>query len=870
MITKNKLSLLLGTAMVVATATPALADPVVPGDGFASVTSSTFVGADTTTCAAPNDGSSSYVTDDAKIVGTTPTASVEASGTSPTYSVTATCFDASQDSTFDTKFAEETKNIFFGFANDKLETSLLGQADDTVAYVNVYEDGTATSSTAGVVEAYVEYTDDGKNGDPLDGNPGVTNTQNGPFTPTSGGKVATYDYEVTGQSGDAAMYYTHTEVEDLTDNGINDGTGTTTTNYQTAGGSSWSQSTGTSTFDPVSKTFDYVAVSGQYATQSVTGNTVGEFDTKAGTTSETTQSATGFSVTDGTDTTTLDVDGLSGTGPIKVSGGGASYVQVNADDVTIHGGTTSTTVVVNNSGVTVTDSTNGQTFAVDSSGNGTFAGNVGAVNGNFSGNVGVGGTLTVTGLTTLNGGLGVTGGTTTDTLAVTSTSTFTGLATFNGGAVVNGGLTTDSIVNTGALDQQGNISNSTGNVVISDNLNVNGDVAVTGSLDQQGAIFNSTGNVTVGDNLVVTGNSTVQGNSTVNGDLQVDGYATFSGPWAWVQNDLYVDDNTILRGAIYNDGGANGGAVYVNDALTVTGATKLGSSLAVTGATTTNGITNTGNIGTTTLTTTGSATIGNGLIVSAGGASITGNSTVTGTLGVTGLLTASGGVSTTTLTTSGNATIGGGLAVTGNYTTTNGNITTTNGTITGATLVSTGATSVGTNLTVGGTATVTGLLSANGGIKTNNANIAAGTGSITAGTIVINGSNGNKISGLANATLSASSTEAVTGQQLFQTNTALSALDAREAAHYAQLTADLDSVKRRAFQGVAMNFAANAAPLNLANGEAGISGGVGVFEGEWGAAIRAAGVTSGGIGLGANFGFSSDSVGGAVGASIKF
>jgi hypothetical protein len=67
-----------------------------------------------------------------------------------------------------------------------------------------------------------------------------------------------------------------------------------------------------------------------------------------------------------------------------------------------------------------------------------------------------------------------------------------------------------------------------------------------------------------------------------------------------------------------------------------------------------------------------------------------------------------------------------------------------------------------------------------------------------------------------------------------------------------------------------MNFALNAAPLNLANGEGGIAAGVGTFEDEWAGAIRAAYVTDSGFGIGANFGFSKDAVGGAVGASIKF
>lgn len=67
-----------------------------------------------------------------------------------------------------------------------------------------------------------------------------------------------------------------------------------------------------------------------------------------------------------------------------------------------------------------------------------------------------------------------------------------------------------------------------------------------------------------------------------------------------------------------------------------------------------------------------------------------------------------------------------------------------------------------------------------------------------------------------------------------------------------------------------MGFASNAAPLNLANGEGGISAGVGYFQGEWGGAVKAQYVTDSGVGLGLNVGFSADAVGGGVGASIKF
>ncbi|MFN4241336.1 MAG: hypothetical protein ACK4E5_11930, partial [Erythrobacter cryptus] len=252
-----------------------------------------------------------------------------------------------------------------------------------------------------------------------------------------------------------------------------------------------------------------------------------------------------------------------------------------------------------------------------------------------------------------------------------------------------------------------------------------------------------------------------------------------------------------------------------------------------------------------TVVSTGATSVGTNLTVG-GAASIGGNTSIGGTLGVTGLTSTNGIANTGTITSTGNITSGG--------------------TITGAALVSTGDTSVGANLTVGGAASIAGATSIGGALSvvgnytTAAGNISTTTGQIRAGNVLINPSNNGKITGLTDATLSATSTDAVTGRQLNATNLALAALDAR-------VTQDIDRLFNRtdkAYQGVAMAFAMNAAPLSLSNGEGGISGGVGVFEGEWGGAIRAQYVTDAGVTLGANFGFSDNSVGGAVGAGFKF
>ncbi|WP_415836411.1 beta strand repeat-containing protein, partial [Polynucleobacter arcticus] len=140
----------------------------------------------------------------------------------------------------------------------------------------------------------------------------------------------------------------------------------------------------------------------------------------------------------------------------------------------------------------------------------------------------------------------------------------------------------------------------------------------------------------------------------------------------------------------------------------------------VTGVATTNSLTNTGNVGSTTLSTTGQATLNS--------ATITNNATVGGTLAVTGAattngLTNTGNVETTTLETSGlatlrsaaianNASVGGSLTVAGSATTiglTNtGNVATTTLNTTG--LATLRSATITNNATVGGNLTVVGKI----------------------------------------------------------------------------------------------------------------------------------------------------------------
>lgn len=183
------------------------------------------------------------------------------------------------------------------------------------------------------------------------------------------------------------------------------------------------------------------------------------------------------------------------------------------------------------------------------------------------------------------------------------------------------------------------------------------------------------------------------------------------------------------------------GGTTANDSFTASGySVDLVTGAAALGATTTNGITNTGDISTTTLTTTGNATVGGALAVTG----------ATSTNGITN----TGDISTTTLTTTGNATVGGALAVTG-ATSTNG-ITNTgairntgsifnsgdflNGGNMGVlgTTVLRGATTVQSTLDVTGATTLNGATTVNNTLNVNGATTVVGATSIT-GTTSIHG-----------------------------------------------------------------------------------------------------------------------------------
>jgi hypothetical protein len=174
-----------------------------------------------------------------------------------------------------------------------------------------------------------------------------------------------------------------------------------------------------------------------------------------------------------------------------------------------------------------------------------------------------------------------------------------------------GNQTFGNVTTTGTLDQQGAVSNSTGDVVINDDANVTGSLDVdtdlnvdgnsthVGTLDQQGAVSNSTGDVVINDDANVTGSLdvdtdlNVDGNSThvgtldqqgavsnSTGDVVINDDANVTGSLD-VDTDLNIDGNTTLVGTLDQQGAISNstGNVNISDNLVVTGYSDLQGSI---------------------------------------------------------------------------------------------------------------------------------------------------------------------------------------------------------------------------------------------------------------------------------------------------
>ncbi|WP_289845442.1 ESPR-type extended signal peptide-containing protein, partial [Acinetobacter soli] len=181
-------------------------------------------------------------------------------------------------------------------------------------------------------------------------------------------------------------------------------------------------------------------------------------------------------------------------------------------------------------------------------------------------------------------------------------------------------------------------------------------VTATGTI--KGQTLESTGAATVGNGLTVTAGTTSLKDTTVNGVLNTTGAVN--------ANSLNVTGNTTASnitasGIIKGQTLESTGAATVGNGLTVTaGTTSLkdttvngvlnttgvvnANSLNVTGNTTASNITASGIIKGQTLESTGAATVGNGLTVTAGTTSLK-NTTINGTLSTSGIASLNGGAS---------------------------------------------------------------------------------------------------------------------------------------------------------------------------------------------------------------------------------
>lgn len=362
----------------------------------------------------------------------------------------------------------------------------------------------------------------------------------------------------------------------------------------------------------------------------------------------------------GTQTAFFGYDNTSGytvvqslSGPIVFQAGGAERFRIDSNGAISQNGTvvldatrnlvnlvngtfsgTLTSATVNaTSGFQV-----GGTTVIDGSRNATFTGLT------TSGNATIGGTLGVTGATTLSGGLTTTSITASGALTGTSGSfsgtvstgsLTTGAITASGLLSANGGLSTSSLTSSGqfaytgapsttpafAFTSAGNTGTgmyssganmlgfstggtsrltiaSDGTVAVVGNTTIGGTTTLTGAMTGSSATFsgnataatlNSTGNTTVGGNLAVTGTTTLTGALTANGGVTASSVtlanglgAVQAGKLEYNGTALYFTGGDLVRRAMAAADGSNATGTW---AISTTGnaatATKLATPRAI-------------------------------------------------------------------------------------------------------------------------------------------------------------------------------------------------------------------------------------------------------------------------------------------------